>query len=124
MRRAVVIAFGNLIMSGLLSGCVGPMTPFGATPTFGPRASTEIPAGKPALDRRAARVRFSPERQVLHDQSSFSIILEDPQGVPEDYRLQVSYNGIDVTRAFLSQAQTTVMDPLHQQVKLTAQHLR
>ncbi len=107
------------------TGCVGPMTPFGATGALGPRPAENVDTGTALAPLKLkARVRFTPERQVLHGASLFSVILEDPEGVPENYRLQVSYNGIDVTRAFQRQAETIALDPLRHGIKLTAHSLR
>lgn len=101
------------------------MTPFGATGALGPSPAEEIsPLQGTSLTKRQARVRFSPDHQVLHGPSDFAVIIEDPEGVPDNFRLQVSYNGVDVTRAFRSQAQIVAGDPLRQQVRLVAKHLR
>lgn len=106
-------------------GCVGPMTPFGATSSFGPKPATEMTAPKATwMDKRRARVRFSPDRQVLHGPSPIRVIIEDPEGVPEDFHLQISYNGVDVTQSFLAQAETLVQDPLRHELRLTAKNLR
>ncbi len=117
--------FLNLIsfFMGVASlGCAGPMSPFGAFSLFKNKSSSnEILTGQ---TKRAARVRFTPERQVLHTSSTFSVIIEDPEGVPEDFRFSVKYNGLDVTKEFLSHAVVQSLDPLNQQIKLTTKNLR
>jgi soluble lytic murein transglycosylase-like protein len=101
------------------------MTPFGASPALGLKKAEEIsPSTETSLARRLARVRFSPDHQVLHGPTKFSVIIEDPDGVPEDFRLLVSYNGVDVTRAFLRQATVAPSDPLRHEVRVTANSLR
>jgi hypothetical protein len=41
---------------------------------------------------------------VLHASRPLTLEIEDPDGIPADYRLAVRYNGIDVTRSFLLQS--------------------
>jgi hypothetical protein len=110
-------------MSFALAGCAGPMSPFGAIDGFGHKAKrffTQIlpPTGDGAL------VQFSPARQVLHRSSPFSIIIEDPEGVPENFELTLTYNGQDVTSQFLARAERGYLDPLKRQLKLTSKSLR
>src|SRR5665213_779033 len=108
----------------LSAGCAGPMSPFGAI-NPGHSALSEDAASKPMnIAKSGARVRFSPDRQVLHGATNFSVIIEDPEGVPEDYKLVVNFNGRDVTRSFLAHAQTTSLDPLNHEVKLSSRYLR
>ena len=117
-----VIRFLCLAMGLIFSmGCAGPMSPFGALPLFQTKSVEDQKAG---LSKSRARVRFTPDRQVLHGSTSFSVIIEDPQGVPEDFKLVVSYNGKDVTKSFLSHAKQTSLDPLNHEIKLTTKHLR
>ncbi len=117
---------GLLIVFLSAVGCVGPMTPFGATGALGPRPAETIEATTASVkpSQAWARVRFTPERQVLHDRSLFSVIIEDSAGVPEDFRLIVSYNGVDVSRAFMALAETRSQDPFRHEVRLTARDLR
>ena len=71
-----------------------------------------------------SRIHFSPQRQVLHGPTSFSITIEDEEGVPEDFELSVLFNGDEVGPEFLRQAKRTYLDPLRRQVRLSTKHLR
>lgn len=122
MRMGVKV-YACLSMSLLLTGCVGPMTPFGSISWSNSRQSGVIGADN-SLDSPKARVRFIPDRQVLHNQTTFSVVVEDASGVPEDFKLAVYYNGIDVSDEFLAHAEITVMDPMRHELKLTTKFLR
>lgn len=113
----------GVVIAASCLGCVGPMSPFGSVSLGASARPTETVADENALHSRA-RIRFTPERQVLHGASAFSVILEDPLGVPDDFRLSVRYNGLDVSRQFLAHAEVTALDPLRHAVKLTAKNLR
>jgi hypothetical protein len=104
-----------------LVGCAGPMTPFGAVGVLPKASDTEDTA---TLSKQGPRVRFTPDRQVLHTASNFSVIIEDPEGVPNDFKLTVNYNGIDVSRQFLAHAEWTNVDPIGHEVRLTTKFLR
>src|SRR4051812_34645990 len=80
-------------------GCAGPMTPFGALDLAQSKAASVEESL--ALSKHVPTIRFTPQRQVLHGPATFSVIVEDPNGVSEDFRLLVSYNGLDITREFL-----------------------
>jgi hypothetical protein len=110
---------GILILG--LAACAGPMSPFGSLDL---QQKTAKDDGKLSEKGQTARVRFSPERQVLHTSSPFSVIIEDPEGVPEDFHLVVNFNGMDVTRAFMAHAQMQNLDPLNHEVRLTTKYLR
>ncbi len=106
------------------SGCVGPTTPFGAIRLLNGTSSFSLSSKSDRGSLNDARLRFLPERQVLHGPTNFSIVIEDPLGVPEDFRLMVLYNGRDVSEQFLNQAEFDAADPLRHVVRLTAKHLR
>ena len=119
-----LLAFGIVSLT-FLAGCAGPMTPFGSVSVFGERAEKEG-------DREIAseldllsgpRVRFTPQRQVLHGKAPFTVVIEDPEGVPDDYRFRLTYNGIDISEKFLAKAER-IYDPSRRQVKLTTKVLR
>jgi hypothetical protein len=50
------------------------------------------------------RINFRPAHQVLHRPHPLTVVIEDPSGISNDFDLQVSYNGFDVTGSFLEQA--------------------
>src|SRR5207237_304986 len=56
--------------------------------------------------------------------SQFTVTVEDPDGVPRDYELMILYNGIDVSRAFMLQAQEMFEGHSATKVKLTFENLR
>jgi hypothetical protein len=49
-------------------------------------------------------IDFKPTRQVLHGPKPLIIRIQDPNGMSESPRLQVRYDGMDVTTTFLQQA--------------------
>lgn len=101
-----------------LTGCAGPMTPFGAQTVLNhddPEAESTNPA---------ANISFRPTHQILHAAFSFTAVIDDPQGIPDDYRIRVIYNGYDVTREFLAHAQRSFTDLTGRKLKLTFEHLR
>jgi hypothetical protein len=118
----------NALMAALclimgLTGCAGPTTPFGALNGFGDAAEkvgAALFGGLPS----GTHIRFTPRRQVLHDRTTFDVIIDDPSGVPEDHKLVFIYNGKDMTASFLRGADWTYMDPNHRQLRLTTKNLR
>lgn len=99
-------------------GCAGPATPFGAVnwPSF-------LPSLKKS-DVPGYRITFFPERQVLHNASDLDIILDDADGVSENPKIQVSYNGIDVTSSFLAKADRHYSDTSKRRLKLSVKSFR
>lgn len=119
--RTVVLT--SLTMSLGLAGCAGPMSPFGAIHGFGIKAKTIYSQIVPSTGDGAI-LHFSPQRQVLHGASSFSVVIEDPEGVPDDFQLNLIYNGEDVTEQFMAKAERKYLDRLGRQLKLTSRSLR
>lgn len=124
MLRAIAVAFS-------LVGCAGPATPFGAVNGWGERITdkmarwlAEIASEERDGIHRRQRVRFTPERQILHGRTDFSIIIEDPDGIPEEFELKLFYNGMDMSRRFLSQAEPVFVEPLRRRLQLRVRHLR
>jgi hypothetical protein len=100
-------------------GCAGPATPFGAMnwPSFlGGTNSSSLAPGY--------RLKFSPERQVLHSSTDLELMIEDADGVPENPKLQLSYNGKDVTSSFIGKAEKTYTDPSKRRLKMTFKNFR
>src|SRR5262249_44373919 len=60
----------------------------------------------------------------LHGSFSFTAIIEDPAGVPDDYHLQLLYNNFDVTDRFLARAKKTFLDLKGRRLQLTFRPLR
>lgn len=115
----------NLILLSSFSittGCVGPMSPFGGLSLRRTPASFKVDAA--ADGGRHVRVRFTPERQVLHGPTTFSLIIEDPMGVPDDAQISITYNGVDVTSSFVSMARESSTDPFRREVRWTTRNLR
>ncbi|MGZ3723759.1 MAG: hypothetical protein ACXVA9_12540, partial [Bdellovibrionales bacterium] len=104
-------------------GCAGPMSPFGALELNQKKAADDSEQTV-KINKSGARVRFTPDRQVLHSSTNFSVVIEDPEGVPDDFKLVVNFNGIDVTKAFMAHAKWTSLDPLNHEVRLSTKFLR
>ena len=100
--------------SGLgMAGCAGPSTPLGALwavhPSQVTRELAEVPdQPSPTLGAPGVTIDFRPERQVLHGPKPLVVRIADTQGLAEKPRIRVRYDGLDVTRTFLSQARRTV----------------
>lgn len=107
----------------LFSSCAGPMTPFGAISVFGQRLGGEVDRKTASLEE-PVQIRFAPHRQVLHGKSPFAVIINDPSGVPDDFQLEITYNGIDVSRQFLSRAERTYLDSDKKLLKLATRNFR
>lgn len=119
LMRTVTMA----CLSWCLAGCAGPMTPFGAIQGFGSKVSKFVEKAIPARNT-LTRVRFQPRHQLLHASTPFSVIIEDANGVPDDFELTLVYNGENVSREFMRHAEYTQLDPLGRQLKLTVNSLR
>lgn len=55
------------------------------------------------------KIDFKPTRQVLHGPKPLVVRIQDPNGIPENPRLQVRYDGMDVTKTFMEQARRLSM---------------
>jgi hypothetical protein len=51
-------------------------------------------------------------------------VIEDPQGIPENYSIKVIYNGIDTTDRFIQRASREFLDTERRSMRLTAPHVR
>lgn len=116
----------SILVISLCTGCAGPTTPFGAIDGFAyltgqGKNAKSAGSGDDASD---IKLRFLPERQVLHGSSGFAVTIEDPQGVPPRYELTMTYNGHDVTEKFLSRAESKHLDPFHRKLRLSTKSLR
>jgi hypothetical protein len=97
------------ILLGALIGCAGPSTPLGSIWAFRPGQVSQIAesqeeAPSPTIGAPGVRILFKPARQVLHGPKPFIVHIEDARGIPAKPRVQVRYDGIDVTTSFLRQA--------------------
>ncbi|MCB0341504.1 MAG: transglycosylase SLT domain-containing protein [Bdellovibrionales bacterium] len=109
--------FSLLGLTLLVSGCVGPTTPFGALEGLAlPKknqsemlnatntGATEDSSGDEQIASLQPTVEFSPGRQILHRPIDFRVTVKDPESVPESAQLRVYYNGYNVSKTFLKQA--------------------
>lgn len=121
----------RIFLLGLFcSACAGPTTPFGAKTSLYLKAAIEKKGpAEPSADDVAHGVRapagivqrtqnlllgsgakpeikFTPDRQVLHGRTEFTITVTDSLGVAANPDLTILYNGHDMTARFLSQAKT------------------
>lgn len=119
MKRNLIM--GLSFIAFLSVGCAGPASPFGAMnwPSFlgGPKESAD--GSTPGY-----RLRFIPERQVLHGSTDLEIVIEDADGVGESPKLEISYNGKDVTSNFLGKATRTYTDQSKRRLKLAVKNFR
>jgi len=110
---------GLLLLSLFGIGCAGPATPFGALnwPSFlvGEKALSKTPG---------YNIRFFPARQVLHGSTDLELIIDDADGVLESPKVQISYNGKDVTSSFLGKAEKTYTDSSKRRLKLSLKNFR
>lgn len=119
------VAIGGCLIMLSLSGCAGPMSPFGAinvwfkrTLNVGGNGSAE------GWDGKSARVRFVPTHQVLHGAFDFAIEIDDPAGVPLNFYLKLIYNGVDSSSRFLERADRLYLDSEHKRLRLSISHVR
>lgn len=78
-----------------------------------------------ALDQTISdspNVYFFPRHQVLHENFSFSVIIDDPRGVDDHPQLKIHYNNSDVTRRFLFLAKSYRVS--NSRIKLVFSNLR
>jgi len=103
------------------------MSPFGAINGWRRMVTVAGPTSNEKTETwngRDARIRFQPAQQVLHGPTAFSIVVEDPEGVPESFWMNLTYNGLNITPEFLARAQRTYLDPGHRRLKLTIPGVR
>lgn len=98
MKRASL-----LLISMMCLHCAGPMTPFGGLP-FAEKLFTDSEDGETSKAVRNPTIEFSPRRQILHSPSDLLVRIQDPSGVPNDFKIKVIYNKFDVSKQFLNQA--------------------
>lgn len=123
--RTLVTAGMSCLNLVFALGCAGPMSPFGGI--NGWRGTVALNAGDEKTDvwnGRDARVVFQPAHQVLHGPTAFSIVVEDPLGIPESFWMNLTYNGLNITPEFMARAQRTYLDPDHRRLKLSIPGVR
>jgi hypothetical protein len=101
------------------SACAGPSTPLGAVWAVHPNQVTRtlqsveeppsVTIGVPGV-----KIDFKPNHQVLHGPKPLMVRIEDPAGLVEHPKLRVRYDGLDVTKTFLSQAIWTFKNGDHE----------
>jgi soluble lytic murein transglycosylase-like protein len=87
-----------------LTACVGPTTPFGSETHLVQETKAREPASDNNKSRARYKIRFHPDKQVLHDKTDFSIEVKSNRPITDKTHLQISYNGWDVTSTFLANA--------------------
>ncbi len=112
--------FKMVLILGLLTGCAGPTTPFGPVELF----SAKSKQNDARWDATNVQIHFTPERQNLHKSSAFTVHIHDPQGVPENYRLTLTYNGIDSTNNLLKSGKKKFSQPDRRDLTITLPDLR
>ncbi len=104
-------------------GCAGPTTPFGTPNLFTEKGVPGTFSGDTAATQ-SVKIKFFPQRQVLHGKVDFKIIIEDPVGIGPDYRIRLFYNKLDVSEKFLWQAKRVFINQEHTKLQLTVPNLR
>ncbi|HEX4925792.1 MAG TPA: transglycosylase SLT domain-containing protein [Bdellovibrionales bacterium] len=119
----------HIFLFGLMcAACAGPTTPFGANTSLLPKTAIEMSSKVNAAQDEAAQgvrapaglvqrtqtlllgsgakpeIKFTPDRQVLHGRTEFTITVNDSLGVPKEPDLTILYNGHDLTARFMAQA--------------------
>lgn len=79
---------------------MGPTTPFGALEKVHDSQSRDIAEVKSSGPVKF-KIKFFPEKQVLHDKTDFSVEIKSNRPFSDKTKIQISYNGVDVTEPFL-----------------------
>lgn len=118
-----IVALILLLISVGLAGCAGPMTPFGGLNGL---ALSEEPIARTnnMQEYSGPQIRFTPNRQVLHGSTSFSVNIFDIDGIPENFGIQVTYNNVDVTRQFMAKADKVFLDKNRRKIRMTVDYFR
>lgn len=82
----------------LLSGCAGPMSPFGAINKIYKNNKNYASQGRPAPSQ--VNIKFHPKRIVFHKDSPIEIDILDKKSIPLDAKVRVYHNDLDVTEHF------------------------
>lgn len=80
------------------------MTPFGALNNVVDVEENRQPSSETPPHGNQYKIQFHPEKQVLHDKTDFSIEIKSRRPFAESTKIQISYNGKDVTKAFMKNA--------------------
>ncbi len=118
------IISGLLILAVFGSGCAGPATPFGSVNWPSSTANFFPDIEKVSSSAPGYNLRFFPERQILHGTNDLDLVIEDADGVLENPKLQVSYNGRDVTDSFIGRADKSYTDASKRRLKLSVKDFR
>lgn len=89
-----------LILLFCNTACVGPTTPFGAVTTTEAVQDDRYPQSF----HPGYKIKFHPEKQVLHDKTDFSVEISSSRPLPDDITIRIFYNNMDVTKPFLEQS--------------------
>jgi soluble lytic murein transglycosylase-like protein len=113
----MIFYWENRLLTGVaiipfLISCAGPTTPFGAIDSLEPLTSKQTTtvnreARKPASSETYSSIRYTPDRQVLHDQTPFEIEIRSNEKIKDNYEISLLFNGYDVTKKFLNQCRKT-----------------
>jgi hypothetical protein len=105
------LVLGSALSCSLLSGCAGPTTPLGSV--WATRLSEVSQIQRPETPEEPAfptdgpagvKIDFRPARQILHGPKPFIIHIEDLAGIDSVPKIEIRYDGIDVTTSFMRQA--------------------
>lgn len=115
-----------------LTACAGPMSPFGSIEitdansilnTRSPSSSSDPILLASEMREQRADIKFFPGRQKLHDQQTFTVIINDPDMILPVSKIKLFYNDIDVTNSFLKRAVVKMTED-NQKMKLIFDFLR
>jgi hypothetical protein len=98
----------------LVAGCAGPSTPLGGIWAVHPNQVDRTLASVPDAPTETSgvegvKIDFKPTRQVLHGPKPLIVRVQDPNGIPENPRFKIRYDGYDVTTTFMEQARRLPM---------------
>jgi len=92
-----------------LCSCAGPHTPFGSLDLWAPKKIKETKIKKASEESSSKGVdyfiSFHPSRQVLHEKFDLNLKVESFRGSLKLKQLRFFYNKVDITKAFLKNAQ-------------------
>lgn len=96
------------IALAFITGCAGPMSPFGAVNTGSEPTLEEFTSDQKAeYDNHS--VTFIPDRQVLHSNAKLEIKIDSTDKIQDSHVFKIYYNSKDVTKSYLKRSNKSVV---------------
>ncbi len=105
-----------------LTGCAGPMSPFGAINQDDKPTLEEFTSGR-KTEAQGLSVIFTPDRQVLHSKSKLEITINSSDKIQESHLFKIYYNSKDVTDAYLKRSEKNILSDSNQ-IEMAFKNLR